>query len=212
MRGHHCRRMRNPYGEGGRLREDLIRAADRLLAMTGDEAGLSLRAIAREVGIAAPSIYLHFADKGELVREVLGARFEQLGEVLREAAAGAEEPGERLRKACLAYCRFGLEHPNAYRVLFGKIAPLADASSGNAGPGKETFLLLVNGIRECMQRGLIPEGDPTRVAVNVWTALHGIVSLRSSAATFPWPPVAEQVDDVLAGLAGLKPKRATQPV
>lgn len=200
--------MRNPYGKGGRLREELIRAADRLLAMTGDETSLSLRAIAREVGIAAPSIYLHFADKGELVREVLHARFEELGQVLREAAAGQEEPGERLRRACLAYCRFGLDHPNAYRVLFGKLAPLAGAPLGPGGPGKETFLLLVNGIRECMERDVIPEGDPTRVAVNVWTALHGVVSLRSSAPQFPWPPVAEQVDDVLAGLAGLRSKRA----
>src|SRR5215211_7851719 len=76
------RRARNPQGQGGRLRADLIAAADAILARTGDVEGLSLRAVAREVGIATPSIYLHFPDKAALVRAVLDARFAELGEAV----------------------------------------------------------------------------------------------------------------------------------
>src|SRR3954466_14048308 len=79
------RRARNPQGQGSRLRLELIDAADRMLARTGDVEGLSLRAVAREVGIATPSIYLHFPDKSALIHAVLDARFEQLGAAVRAA-------------------------------------------------------------------------------------------------------------------------------
>lgn len=52
--------------------------------------------------------------------------------------------------------------------------------------------------------GVASPGDPVRVAIGVWTALHGIVSLRAALPDFPWPPLAGQIDDVLAGLAGLR--------
>ena len=55
-----------------------------------------------------------------------------------------------------------------------------------------------------MRAGVAPDGDPFRVATNVWTALHGIVSLRSATPRFPWPPLERQVDDVLAGLVGVR--------
>src|SRR4051794_28338376 len=114
-------RTRNPQGQGSRLRQELIAAADRILAQTGDIEGLSLRAVARDVGIATPSIYLHFPNKAALVRAVLDARFAELGEAVGTAVASAHGPYDSLRAGCLAYCRFGTDHPNAYRVLFGRV-------------------------------------------------------------------------------------------
>ena len=211
-------RARNPQGQGGRLRAELIAAADRLLARTGDVEGLSLRAIAREVGIATPSIYLHFPDKSALVRAVLEARFAELAEAVQSAVAATPEPALRLRAGCLAYCRFATEHPNAYRVLFGRVpstpsqpvseqAPAAAESPAPAAavyPGSAAFGFLVDSIATYMQVGLAPDGDPFRAATNVWTALHGIVSLRSATPGFPWPPLERQVDDVLSGMVGLR--------
>lgn len=223
-------RVRNPQGQGGRLRAELIAAADRLIAETGDVAGLSLRAVAREVGAATPSIYLHFPDKHALVRAVLAKRFAELGEAVRSAVEATPDPAQKLRAGCLAYCQFALEHPNAYRVLFGRrpspdrtdsperseapepVVPSAPASSIDTAPSAEAALasdpgaaafgFLVESIAAYMEHGLAPAGDPFRVATNVWSALHGIVSLRSTTQTFPWPPLAEQVDDVLRGLVG----------
>jgi AcrR family transcriptional regulator len=194
-------RARNPQGQGGRLRADLIAAADRLLGRTGDVEGLSLRAVAREVGIATPSIYLHFPDKAALVRAVLEVRFAELAGAVRAAVISAPNSSEQLRAGCLAYCRFATEHPNAYRVLFGRLP--APASGGGIRTGADAFDLLVQGVSACMRDGVAPDGDAFRVATNVWTALHGLVSLRSATPGFPWPPLERQVDDVLAGLAGL---------
>ena len=200
-------RIKNPQGQGGRLRGDLVAAADRLLGRTGDVEGLSLRAVAREVGIATPSIYLHFPDKAALVRAVLEVRFAELAEAVRAAVVSAPDPAEQLRAGCLAYCRFASEHPNAYRVLFGRRPGPEPASTGGIQTGAAAFDGLVQAIAACMRAGVAPEDDPFRVATNVWTALHGIVSLRSTTPGFPWPALERQVDDVLAGLVGLHHNR-----
>jgi len=203
------RRVRNPQGQGGRLRAELIAAADQILARTRDREGLSLRAVAREVGIATPSIYLHFPDKSALVHAVLSARFAELDEAVRTALMQATGPAEKLRAGCLAYCQFGTEHPNAYRVLFGRFqspGPTSPPQQPDAAPqaGAASFGTLVEGVSACMRAGLAPAGDPQRVATNVWTALHGIVSLRGASPAFPWPPLEQQVDDVLYGMVGLR--------
>src|SRR5215831_10829801 len=70
-------RTRNPKGEGGRLREDLVEAAAQMIAETGDAGQLTLRGVARRVGIAAPSIYRHFPDVDHLKMAVVDRAFGQ---------------------------------------------------------------------------------------------------------------------------------------
>jgi AcrR family transcriptional regulator len=199
-------RVRNPQGQGGRLRVELIAAADRILAETGDVEGLSLRAVARAVGIATPSIYLHFPDKRALVQAVLAERFAQLGEAVQAAVGAATSPGEQLLAGCLAYCRFATEHPNAYRVLFGRASSRSlglPPPANSVEVGATTFAMLVEGVAACIRSGAAPPGDPTRVATSLWTALHGIVTLRASLPRFPWPSLEQQVQDAIVGLVRL---------
>src|SRR5947199_7637735 len=70
-------RQRNPRGQGERLRDDIIEAASRLLA---DPAAppLTLRAVAREVGVAATSVYLHFDDIESLTLATVNHLFGEL--------------------------------------------------------------------------------------------------------------------------------------
>lgn len=205
------RRPRSPQGQGGRLREELIAAADRILARTGDEEGLALRAVAREAGVAAPSIYLHFANKEELVEAVMLGHFAELRKALEEGVARADDPAAKLRAGCLAYCRFGLAHPGPYRVMFGPWTTAFPTTSWDEIPGADTFGLLVEGVAACMAHGVAPAGDPLRVATGVWAALHGVVSLRQPVPTFPWPPVEALVEDVVVGLVGVPPAGAEEP-
>lgn len=205
------RRPRSPQGQGGRLREELIAAADRILARTGDEEGLALRAVAREAGVAAPSIYLHFANKEELVEAVMLGHFAELRRALEEATTDVVDPAVGLRAGCLAYCRFGLAHPGPYRVMFGPWTTAFPTMSWDEIPGADTFALLVEGVAACMAAGVAPAGDPLRVATGVWAALHGVVSLRHPVPTFPWPPVEALVDDVVVGLVGVPRTRTEHP-
>jgi AcrR family transcriptional regulator len=203
------RRVRNAQGEGVRLRHELLTAAGRLLGRTGNGAGLSLRAVAREAGVAAPSVYLHFASKQALLREVLLGHYALLRDVLEQALVGESEPAARFRAGCLAYCRFASEQPDAYRVMFGgAVLGLADEAPDEL-PGLDTFDILVDGVVACIETGVARPADPLLVATRVWTALHGIVSLREAVPVFPWPPVPEMVEGMLVGLVGLSPPAST---
>ena len=68
-------RRRNPRGQGDRLREEIITAASELIAESGDADRLSLRAVAKRIGIAAPSIYRHFPDAEHLKMAVVERNF-----------------------------------------------------------------------------------------------------------------------------------------
>ena len=104
-------RTRARRGEGELLHTQILDAAERLLIETGNEEAVSIRRIAEAVGVTPPSIYLHFADKEELIFAVCERQFEALDRVVEEAVIGIDDPVEELYARGKAYVRFGLEHP-----------------------------------------------------------------------------------------------------
>ena len=193
-----ARRQRNPRGQGERLRDDIIDAASRLLE---DPAGppLSLRAVAREVGVAATSVYLHFDDIESLVRAVASRRFTDLIRAQDAARADLDDPCDRLRAACLMYCEFGLAHPGHYQVTFTNPLPVGGDVPWEQMPGQKAWEHFVEGVAPCIGRA--PD-DPEAActALLLWQQLHGTVSLRISRPRFPWPPLAETVTDAVSRL------------
>ncbi|WP_019929139.1 TetR/AcrR family transcriptional regulator [Nocardia sp. BMG111209] len=198
-----AKRPRNPRGEGERLRAELVEAAARLLAASGDARLLTLAAVAREVGIATPSIYRHFPDLDRLVAAVVSDRFARLDAALAEAIGAGADPAARLRACCAAYCRFGLDNPGHYRILFGAELALDPARPGER-PGEQVFERLVAATAAGIAAGVVTPGDPEAIAVNIWVALHGIVSLRTARPHRRWPEPEVLVDAVLTGQAGLR--------
>ena len=202
-------RQRNPRGQGERLRGDIIEAASRLMA---DPAAppLTLRGVAREAGVAATSVYLHFADIESLVLAVAERRFGELGQLTDEAQDSSADPCQRVRAGCLAYCEFGLEHPGQYLVMFTNPLPMPDYVTPEEFPGRKTFQRLIDAVAECIGR----EGDDPeafRTAQFIWQQLHGIVSLRISRPGFPWPPLAETVTEVVDRLLAGAPPAGSPP-
>ena len=198
--------MRNRRGEGDRLRRQLLDAAGRLLEQGVGHEALSLRALAREVGIATTSVYLHFADRTELLIAVYKERFVELSRFLDEAIAGADGPADRLRACCLAYERFALERPGAYRALFEVAGTRSDPPAGMTReqlPGVEMFDTVRRCLDACVDAGLAPRADPFVATTCLVAALHGLVALRTSRPSFPWPPPEVLVDHLLASQVGL---------
>jgi AcrR family transcriptional regulator len=188
----------NRRGEGERLRGELVDAACRLLERLDGEESLSLRAVTREAGVAPQSFYLHFPDKHALMWAVYEARHAELTAALRAALEeldGAAPPIERVTAVARAYCRFGLERPGQYRVLFGTIG--TSEWDPETLPGLMTFQLF----RDEVARG--GASDAGEVAVCVWTFLHGLVTLRTNRPSFPWPQtealIARTVEAYLPG-------------
>jgi len=143
-------RRRNPRGEGSRLREELVSAASEMIADAGDASQLTLRGVAKRVGIAAPSIYRHFPDVDHLKMAVVERNFTSFGNVRDSARQHLTSPAEALLAGCRAYCQFALDHPGPYRFMFSHETP-ADGTQTLAGMA--AFQGLASSIRRCQDAG-----------------------------------------------------------
>jgi AcrR family transcriptional regulator len=187
------RRARSPRGQGEQLREEILAAAERILIQTNDQSALSIRAIAAAVGVTPPSIYLHFADRNDLVFEVCERHAEQLERTMDEAAEGVPDPWERIRRRGYAYLRWGLDNPEHYRILM--------MSRPDQTPDRFVDERLAD------TAGLVPVAadlvsaiaseqvdsadDPLGTTKILWMMIHGMVSLLISKPDFPFGPVDE---------------------
>lgn len=190
------RRSRARRGEGEKLREQILRAASRLLVETGDEEAVSIRAVAEAVGVTPPSIYLHFADKTELIFAICETYFDELDRVTTEAARGSDDPIESLVLRGGAYVRFGLENPEPYRVLFMRkptATPLPFQYEKIVS--SSAFGHLAEAVAAAIGAGRI-EGDPLLVSIYLWSTVHGLTSLLISKPDFPWPDLDLLIDQV----------------
>lgn len=191
------RRPKARRGEGERLREEIVDTACRLLAETGDVSELSLRAVARAVGVATTSIYLHFRDRDELVLAVKKRYLDEFGEALAKAAdAAGEVPLDRARARAHRYVGYGLAHPGRYWVMFSSEMLPTHLSPTVAYLGEEVFGQVRNEVATVVG----PHRDATMIATHVWTALHGIVTLRTVRKGFPWPDLDQQIDHLIGEL------------
>jgi AcrR family transcriptional regulator len=198
------RRPRSPRGDGGQLRADIIEAARQILAETGAREELTLRGVARRVGIAATSIYLHFPNIEHLAVAATSQTFADLTAAAAAAAAGISDPGQALLARCRAYCHFGLEHPGHYRVMFQQALAPSLAATPDDTPGRRAFQVLVGAVEACQTAGVAAAtGDPFRLASLVWAAEHGLVSLRLSRPQFPWADIDGLVDQAVTAIMGL---------
>ena len=176
--GSPARRRRAPRGQGERLREEILEAAQRLLLQTGDQEAVSIRAVADAVGVTPPSIYLHFADKLELIFAICEKHFTELDRVLQEAASGTEDPVESLRRRGRAYVQFGLDHPEEYRILF-MTRPAASPPDWQAERllDSASFHHLVETVQSALDAGAIRPAPAPLVAFGLWAGVHGLTSL-----------------------------------
>ena len=197
-------RQRNARGQGDRLRREIIDAARDILAETGNVDRLTLREVARRVGIAATSVYLHFPDAEHLAVAALEQTFAQLTATTSAAAAGYADPAEALLARCRAYCQFGIDHPGHYRVMFHlDLMPSLATGDPEETPGQRAFLALVATVEACLAAGAgRPHPDPNRLASLVWAAEHGLVSARLARPRFHWGTLDGMVTEAVSRLMG----------
>ncbi|MGI8685169.1 MAG: TetR/AcrR family transcriptional regulator [Acidimicrobiales bacterium] len=193
-----ARRPRARRGEGDRLREEILDATSRLLLETGDHEAVNIRSVAQAVGVTPPSIYLHFADKAELIKAVCGRHFGSLEQCIEAAVASTDDPAEQLRLRGKAYVRFGLEHPEQYRILFmSRRDEACDKAPDEGLKAASGFTALVDNVVRAAEAGAIDAPDPLLVATGLWTVVHGITSLAISIPHYPVVGLDVLVDHIL---------------
>ncbi|MET9295595.1 TetR/AcrR family transcriptional regulator [Streptomyces sp. NPDC003077] len=198
-------RSRNPRGQGERLREELLRATERLLEEVGSEDALSLRAVAREAGVAAPSIYRHFADKTELVWATLEVSYERLAAAMAEAdaaavAAGDDEPVERLRAQLRAYCRYAIGHPAKYRLLYETRQTPVGPERLAGHPAGMVVRSWHDALTACEEAGWRVRCSRSEAPYMLWSAVHGRVMIWQ---VMPSPKDTRRLDRFVDEILGL---------
>jgi AcrR family transcriptional regulator len=195
-------RVRNRRGEGSRLRAEIVRGGAELLDETGQEQSVTLRAVARRVGITAPSIYGHFPNRESILLAVVRQAFAELTEQLQAAqAAAGRDPEARLRAVSDAYLHYARLRPQRYRVMFGGVWDVTDAVRAAAASeaeaaalGQDALAVIVGALRDCAAAGCSASTDPFADAVALWVALHGLAHQQAVIPHFPWPAgIAERL-------------------
>ncbi|MFJ2953494.1 TetR/AcrR family transcriptional regulator [Streptomyces sp. NBC_00669] len=193
-------RRRNPRGQGQLLKAQLVEAAAKLLATLDQPETLTLRQVAREVGVAPASIYSHFPDLGALIQHVLRLRYDELARLMNEAARPAPDPLADLVARCAAYVRWGVEQPGHYRTLFGGRMPADLVPVSTHGAGAEMLgavIASLTAVTEPDRKGSTAE-QQWQAGLMLWTAMHGLISLYNDHGTIPWPPLDDLIVDLLA--------------
>ena len=153
----------------GDLRAALIAEGLRLLEER-DAESLSLREVARGVGVSATSVYRHFPDKDALISALAVEGLKQLGTAQAAASAAAGGDAAGFAATGRAYVRFALDHPALFRLIF---ASPALRSADMTGATLASDLLQGNAVRLAKQDG----GAARLRALKAWAQVHGVAML-----------------------------------
>lgn len=177
-----------PKSRGSDVKAQLVEAAIRLLAHGGPES-LQARKLAAEVGVSTMAVYTHFGGMAVLVDEVARAGFLRLSARLATVTP-TDDPVADIFTLARTYRQVVVEHPNLFAVAFGQSAPdgkratLADLTTEEgreaSGEGLEAFGYLVRAAERAIEAGRFRPVDPYEAAAQLWSALHGFVTLESS--------------------------------
>ena len=192
----------------GNLRAELLEQAVTQLRDTPPEQ-LSLRAVARALGVSQTAPYRHFADKEALLVALSTRGYENLLRDLRAARERAGDGGdEQLRAVARAYVDFAAAEEQLFKLMFGPLAQPSARHPELRDVSRETLYLVQAILQHGMQRGDFARQDVVYLANAAWAGIHGIATLRLDAPALfrKHVDLARQVDvavdTFIAGIAG----------
>lgn len=160
----------------GDVRQALIAAAVAFLA-DYPPADLSIRKLARSLGISEAAPYHHFADRQALERAVMVAGYA----LLRDRCLAVQAAGEGLAGLCAAYTGFALDHPNLFRLIHQSSSARDPANAELYAISAEAFAPLLAEVRQrALRRGIDDTARIGFLALMVWTQLHGLTEVLIS--------------------------------
>ncbi|MDS0136346.1 MULTISPECIES: TetR/AcrR family transcriptional regulator [unclassified Amycolatopsis] len=178
----------SPKSRATDVKVRLVEAAIRLLDENGPEA-LQARKLAAEVGVSTMAVYTHFGGMSALVDEVARAGFLRLSEWLAQVEE-TDDPVADIFSMARTYRQAVAEQPQLFAVTFGQSAPggkratLSDLTTEEgreaAQEGLEAFTHIVRATARAIAAGRFRPVDEYQAAAQLWSALHGFVTLEAS--------------------------------
>jgi AcrR family transcriptional regulator len=186
-------------------RDEIIAASWKQIAETGAPS-LSLRAIAREMGMTAPGLYRYYPSRDDLVTALIIDAFNSFSDALETArdACPQDAHADRYRAVCMAYFQWGAKNPSRYLFIFGTPVSGYQMSELAVPSARRGFLIQQGVIGEAYKAGYVnpPESDikfprgllarykylgqvgmpylpvVTHLSLITWSTMHGITSLH----------------------------------
>ncbi|UZN03256.1 TetR/AcrR family transcriptional regulator [Cellulomonas sp. S1-8] len=220
--------MADDEGRRARLRRETvtsIKAAAWTQVRELGAAALSLRAVARSVGLSSPGLYRYYASRDDLLTDLVADAYDDLARALEQARdqAGAALR-DRLRAAMVAYRDWAVDHPAEWSLIFGTPVPAytAPVEGRTTAAARRFGAVLLTLLHEATSpAGDVPAPGTTpdppdfpddlyRQAARLWARLHGVLALGLHGHFFPAVRSPEQVralylaevDDALRDLLG----------
>ena len=165
----------NSYHHGN-LRQALLDAALNLIRSQGIE-HLSLRAIARDVGVSQTAPYRHFADKNQLLVEIAKQTFHELSEHCHRALIPDASIADNIHRCAMAYLHFAIDNPERYKLTFGQSIEQRDDYPDLLEAGMNSFAVLLQLIEQGIADGSLIDQDARLLANTSWSTIHGFASL-----------------------------------
>jgi AcrR family transcriptional regulator len=195
------RSARKAKGDGHLRRAEILEAAERIFIAEGYE-GATIRKIADEVGVSSTALYMHFQDKSCILLEICEGTFRLLLQRNQEIAGKPLDPVVRVKMMLEAYMRWGLEHPNAYQLVYSTPRPLSAAlwPEDTVDLSTQCYEIFSGVVREIAATGRLRTGTADSAAQALWMSCHGVVALLAARPKFAWADREELISVTLDGL------------
>lgn len=188
-------------------RDAIVAAARERIRAHGLDA-FSLRPLAADLGVSAPALYTHFADKRELLRAVAAGEFDQLVATYR--AVELADPLARIRFHSRAYVEHARANPELFAVMF--LFPPAQAMGDEVAAAAldaatDAFTWATAAVDDAIAAGLLVTDDPLLLSLTLWAGAHGVATVLQLGFGLPADLEDRMVDDITDRiLAGYAPR------
>jgi AcrR family transcriptional regulator len=138
-----------------------------------------MRKLADRIDVSATAIYRHFESKEAVLIEILRTGFERFVTYLARSL-DAPTPTDRLLSSGECYARFAVENRAFYRIMFMSSFDdlgFAEIPAQNVNKSRQSFQMLVDRVRDCQSARELGPADPRELAIQIWSAGHGLVGL-----------------------------------
>jgi AcrR family transcriptional regulator len=176
--------------EKSETRDKILDAARELFVTEGFE-GVSMRKVAEKIEYSPTAIYVHFADKQELFRELCHQDYARLAEVFQSSVMSTD-PIERLKQIGAIYIDFGTRYPNHYRFMFMTPHPPHEPDEEDremmGNPEMDAYAFLKWAVQQAIDAGCFREEltDAELISQTLWASVHGVISLHIAKGCDPW--------------------------
>jgi len=190
--------------EKSETRDKILDAARELFITEGYE-GVSMRKVAEKIEYSPTAIYVHFADKEELFRELCHLDYARLAEVFQTSAVSAD-PVERLKQIGAIYVGFGTRYPNHYKFMFMTPHPRHELDEADreviGNPERDAYSFLKWAVQQAIDAGCFREEvrDADLVSQTLWASVHGVIALeiaKGCDAWVDWRPLRDRAETML---------------